>query len=1711
MDSDPWGWGVAEVQHFFRADAVHLLNDRPAAQLPEANSFLQTLKDNDVNGASLLTEIDTSVLRDDFGVSSFRARGAVLHCIRKLRSLSQGYRFQTHLPPPRSPPPINVAPAAPATLKRGRDHDQPLADVGTNIRPGEIEIRDAHGRKHRKLDLSSTQPAIVRQTQPPIKVDVSGYLPSFALHVDEVFYGKTALGGEVGNLQPDGDLDVDLRNPERADQNFSFFAQRKSPGEIEFVHSRMMFFLHKTEPVALTRRGQNAAGLLPYRDGLHMKARSSTVIQANKCGKYVAVREPAALFDSELLESAEKPEELDLGQQSTGEWDFLVTAHPPQEKDEGLPVYGESQSIDAESTVRTIEDDSDSHGVSEESAENLEESRAIQIIDECMEKYLQQWRETKLPHLEAKRAWSVWKKTKKSQSIRDQLIQSAHARIDHLTLRLKKYKERILESKDLDEETVRQGCEVLEVTLQDREEERWKINVWQRRKEPAHVVQTKTSHTQTAAHHTATGHAAPGFVVHPDDQLSVSPTPAQHAQLPAAPEEDGDEIHTPPASPVLPPVESDGVDASDEMSMDRDMSDPEQHATAVDPVETLTASPGAERSASDSPSADISRPVRSPGKDPLSDFKSGQLHATDGSDAELPSPSAFIPSQVKRVAQETPSKNTEPNQSSTTIDLTMSSDSPVPSPSPSPAPRKRGRPRKITSNGQQFSGTGEDATSAEVAAWDVAQLCRERKFSHLLIKLLHNADSRFRDDLHRLIRNLGVNQFVVSLQRSVRALRTGDEQTESVLSVCARLSVAWVALNTEIMQTTEKAPWGASLGDEPWNALLSDETQVKLFSEMLQRFLQRKTSKLFVPPQKTSPRRKLSQINSSSALVEISSSGDERGDSDTAPHKKRKREVQLSQTAMVSRQHAHARQDRYQKRLVESQSTDAAQLEAMLASNPSSSDVAVNPTKEDHQDFIYVRAAVARKMKAHQIEGVRFLWREVANNGEDGGQGCILAHTMGLGKTMQTIALLMAITEAAHSRNPRVYEQLPPHMRTKAVRNQRHLHMLILCPPALLQNWRREIGQWAQDALGKVFLLEYKNHPNHMQLLSDWHHLGGVLLIGYQLFRSKVTPKERVGHEASPEVLRLMLESPEIVIADEVHHLKNDRSGTSLAVARIKTHSRIGLTGTPMSNNVEEIYALVSFVAPGYLGELAEFRDQYTRPIADGTYSESTRSEVRKSIKRLAVLRHEIEPKVHRADINALKGSLKPKTEFVLFVPLTEAQDLVYRRFLIALKGGNDVDKVSQVALFGWLAMLMLLTNHPVPFKQKLLTPRPAAPKQPKPVAREVSPDSGTTTPLQPDDATEMQVSHLTERAYDADVYSLGFTEHMVRTVLEGLTNDLDPARSAKTAIFMDILRYAEECGDKVLVFSTSIPTLNYLNALLESREIRFGRIDGQVEIGKRTKILEDFHNDNFDVLLISTRAGGVGFNIQGANRVIIFDFGFNPTWEEQAIGRAYRLGQEKPVYVYRFVAGGTFETNIYNKQLFKSSLAQRVIDKKNPRRNAERNASEYLYEPKNVKQEDLSQWRGKDKRVLDRILDEYDANGETGRVDTEIRKILTMETLQEEAPDEPLDEEEKREVDEEIKLSRTKGKGRSAAFAGPSPTAPAGYMVPPQSTAPASYRPLRPHLAANDTHSMHHPPPPTQPAGGFRQSLTPTANMLGGLPMFRPPSGSSTGHGHPR
>lgn len=690
----------------------------------------------------------------------------------------------------------------------------------------------------------------------------------------------------------------------------------------------------------------------------------------------------------------------------------------------------------------------------------------------------------------------------------------------------------------------------------------------------------------------------------------------------------------------------------------------------------------------------------------------------------------------------------------------------------------------------------------------------------------------------------------------------------------------------------------------------------------------------------------------------------------STPHKKRKRAVKESKDAKRNQENA--------KRRAEVQDKERKALERKMTRMGLSND---DPTRQAvcfGNPVIYLDPHIGQRVKPHQLKGVQFMWRELIENERQ--EGCLLAHTMGLGKTMQVVSLLVTMSAAATSSDDRIRQQVPE--------NLRRSQTLIVCPSSLIENWYEEFLLWSpkENSLGPIRkITSAVTLQERLEEAYDWNEDGGILILSYDMFRALIANKET---KAKPSALndddhrkikRCLLNGPNVIVADEAHKMKNPSSGIAGAAKQFKSKSRIALTGSPLANNLVDYFTMVDWIAPGYLGQFVSFKANFVEPIEEGLYVDSTASEKRKSVVKLQVLKQILDPKIDRADISVLEGSLQSKVEFVITVPLTDLQRAAYNSYVESAYQGTE--DVVNTKLWSWLAILGLCCNHPTCFRDKL---KSRANEKTKAAKEEVVPgDESIAQALLPEGLFSKE-------------------EELFATVPDMKALNL----SYRAQILNKIVTLSIEAGDKVLIFSHSIPTLSYIEHVLQVSKHSYCRLDGKTPMQGRQAATKKFNTGSeHQVYLISTRAGGLGLNIPGANRVIIFDFNFNPIWEEQAVGRAYRIGQQKPVFVYRFIAGGTFEEVIYNKAVFKTQLAFRVVDKKSPIRYASKSLGEYLFPVKPVEKTDVSEYIGKDPRVLDEIIKEHDGS---------IRKIQLTETFQRE-DNYKMSEEDRKDVQTQL------------------------------------------------------------------------------------------------
>ncbi|XP_020598505.1 protein CHROMATIN REMODELING 20 isoform X2 [Phalaenopsis equestris] len=345
----------------------------------------------------------------------------------------------------------------------------------------------------------------------------------------------------------------------------------------------------------------------------------------------------------------------------------------------------------------------------------------------------------------------------------------------------------------------------------------------------------------------------------------------------------------------------------------------------------------------------------------------------------------------------------------------------------------------------------------------------------------------------------------------------------------------------------------------------------------------------------------------------------------------------------------------------------------------------VNIAREHDEDPVRIAPSLSTMLKPHQVEGIRFMWENIIQSVKkvksgDKGLGCILAHTMGLGKTFQVIAFLYT-----------AMRNVDLGLRTA----------LIVTPVNVLHNWRREFLKWKPSDLKpfRVWMLEDVARERRSELLAKWRTKGGIFLIGYAAFRNLSFGRHVKDRNIATEICYALQYGPDFLVCDEAHMIKNKRADITLALKQVRTQRRIALTGSPLQNNLMEYYCMVDFVREGFLGSSHEFQNRFQNPIENGQHTNSTALDVKIMNQRSHILYEQLKGFVQRMDMNVVKKDLPPKTVFVITVKLSPLQRKLYRRFLDL--HGFTVNKVSfdqgrrRTGFFVAYQTLAQIWNHP--------------------------------------------------------------------------------------------------------------------------------------------------------------------------------------------------------------------------------------------------------------------------------------------------------------------------------------------------------------------------------------------------------------------------------
>jgi len=602
---------------------------------------------------------------------------------------------------------------------------------------------------------------------------------------------------------------------------------------------------------------------------------------------------------------------------------------------------------------------------------------------------------------------------------------------------------------------------------------------------------------------------------------------------------------------------------------------------------------------------------------------------------------------------------------------------------------------------------------------------------------------------------------------------------------------------------------------------------------------------------------------------------------------------------------------------------------------------------------ITVTKSLASCLKIHQKEGVCFMWNNVCKSLDDITRnppqrfrtsfmeeskilGCILAHHMGLGKSIQVISLLHTLF-----RNPFLDTS---NARLKRTLESRIFDRVILCAPInTLTHWENEFTKWAELSDGLPITVHNLNSCSQTRtvLARRWMNHGGVLLTGFQSFRilcgklhqqiSDTSVRIHANKLRSIKKLHEALQEPDIFIIDEAHlALKSSTSEISKLMNSTRAIRRISLTGTPLQNNLREYYHMVNWVQPGLLGHTGQFEIRFEMPIMGGMSSDSSQEAIDRQTQANKNLHHITSPYIHRRDDSVLLSDLPPIQEAVLYIKQSTVQNALYK----SNKKCNPSNNI-----FGLYSRLRPVFNHPGCLLIREFDNNGS-----------IIENASSEVISVKDAPSEINVSSINER----DV-------HWWKRIHKKYPNMSDWCYSYKIILLMRILAHADLLGDKTIVFSQSLDTLSFIESCLNQskweekiqslpqgktwgpwrKNSEYLRLDGTTNSIERGELVENFNYNDVDsegienckVILISVKAGGLGINLNSANRVILFDSHWNPTVDKQAFSRCYRYGQKKSVFVYRFLAKGTMEEKIYSRQVNKSGLSSRVIDLKHPER----------------------------------------------------------------------------------------------------------------------------------------------------------------------------------
>lgn len=503
------------------------------------------------------------------------------------------------------------------------------------------------------------------------------------------------------------------------------------------------------------------------------------------------------------------------------------------------------------------------------------------------------------------------------------------------------------------------------------------------------------------------------------------------------------------------------------------------------------------------------------------------------------------------------------------------------------------------------------------------------------------------------------------------------------------------------------------------------------------------------------------------------------------------------------------------------------------------------PDEEERQNIDYYNVAhrikeeikqqpsilVGGTLKEYQLKGLQWMV-SLYNNHLNG----ILADEMGLGKTIQTISLLTYLYEVKNVRGP----------------------SLVIVPLSTLTNWDSEFDKWA-PVIRKV---AYKGSPNERKSKQ------GIIRSGQ--FDVVLTTFEYIIKE------RALLSKIKWVhmIIDEGHRMKNAQSKLSLTLNNYyHTDYRLILTGTPLQNNLPELWALLNFVLPKIFNSVKSFDEWFNTPFANTGGQDKIALSEEETLLVIRRLHKVLRPFLLRRLKKDVEKELPDKVEKVLKCKMSALQQKLYEQMLkhrrLFIGDLNSNKNVGMRGFNNQIMQLKKICNHPFVFEE---------------VEDQINPTRET----------------------NANIWRV----------------------AGKFELLERILPKFKATGHRILIFFQMTQIMDIMEDFLRLSNMKYLRLDGHTKSDDRTLLLNLFNapNSEYFCFLLSTRAGGLGLNLQSADTVIIFDTDWNPHQDLQAQDRAHRIGQKNEVRILRLITENSVEEVILDRAHKKLDIDGKVI-----------------------------------------------------------------------------------------------------------------------------------------------------------------------------------------